>query len=455
MIFFRSHTLRFLLPILLAAAGAALFSWLVPREIEAVKQQFIGFPDSDVFTHELRPVILGGLCFLPALASLLYALGSILDRYIAREFAMIFGICLASLTLIWLLMDLNDNIGDFRDSKNLLATLVRFYAARSPAVFLLLMPYSLLLALLYALGKLSGNREIIAMLQSGHSLVRLTLPLIMAGIFFSLLSLGLNYHWAPIAEGSVDAIRAEAGGKTAMQAMNVLYRNPTDRRLWKVGAFPQDYNMGGALMDVEVTTSLPDKSLEERILAKQAFWNRTTRQWTFENPVIGHFKPDEPTIFESPSEPVVKKTWSETPFQLIKPGLSAGYLGIPDLSTWLMSNARGGQFASPAPYLTQWHHRWALPFTCLITVLLSTPLGVHFSRRGPGGGILLAVVLSGLMLLVTGISLALGESGYLLPVQAAWLPNVAFGALGLYLFHRRITGRPIYLILRRLVPGND
>ena len=121
----------------------------------------------------------------------------------------------------------------------------------------------------------------------------------------------------------------------------------------------------------------------------------------------------------------------------------------------MQSNANNHESANPAPYLTQWHYRWALPFTCLVTVMLATPLAVHFSRRGPGGGILLAVVLSGLLLLVTSISMALGESGTLKPIHAAWLPNIAFAILGLYLFHRRLTGRPIYLILRRLVPGND
>jgi lipopolysaccharide export system permease protein len=88
-------------------------------------------------------------------------------------------------------------------------------------------------------------------------------------------------------------------------------------------------------------------------------------------------------------------------------------------------------------------------------VLLATPLGVHFSRRGAGGGVLLAVILSGLMLLLTSISVALGASGTLHPAHAAWLPNVIFTLLALYLFHRRISGQPIYLLLRRLLPGGD
>ncbi len=452
---FRDKLLRFLLPLILAAAGAALCAVLIPAEREAVDRQLTGFPDSDVLSQEMRPVILAAICFLPALGSLIYALGGTMDRYIAREFAGIFAVCISALVLIWLIMDLNDKVSDFRNTGDAFGTMLKFYGTRAPAVLLLLMPYSLLLSLLYSLGKLSGNREVIAMIQSGRSVIRITLPLILTGILFSLLCLGLNYHWAPIAEGTVDRLLSEAGGKKAVQATNVLFRNSTDRRLWKVGAFPQDYHMGGALTDVEITTARPDLTLASKLNAKRAYWDRSNQQWTFEEATVEKFSPGQPPVFESPTGPLVIDGWPETPFQLIKPGLSAAFLGIPDLTSWLKTNERDGQFASPAPYLTQWHYRWALPFTCLVTVLLATPLAVHFARRGPGGGVFIAVVLSGLMLLVSSISLALGESGTLSPVQAAWLPNIAFALLGLYLFRRRITGRPIYLVLRRLCPGND
>jgi len=90
-----------------------------------------------------------------------------------------------------------------------------------------------------------------------------------------------------------------------------------------------------------------------------------------------------------------------------------------------------------------------------VTVLLATPLAIHFSRRGPGGGIFLAVVLSAIMLLLSSIILAFGEAGIIHPVAAAWMPNTAFALLAIYLYHRRITGRPIYHILRRLIPNGS
>lgn len=454
--FFRSSLSRFLLPLALAALGAGLCAILVPAEMLAVKQQLIGFPDSDVQAHEARPVILAVLCFLPALAGLIYCCGSTLDRYVARQFAGIFGICLSALFSIWLLIDLSDKIGDFREAGDVLGTMGQFYGTRLPAILLLLLPYSLLLSLLYSLGKLSTNREIIAMIQAGRGILRIALPLMIAGVFFSLVSLGLNFHWAPIAEGSVDDILDEASGKQVTEASNVLYRNSKNRRLWMIGAFPQNYQMGQPLLDVEVTTTRADETLESRISSKQAFWEKKTHTWTFEEPTIGHFRPGQPADFQTlEGGPLKITSWSETPWQLIKPGLSAAYLGIPDLSSWLRANAQNAENADASPYLTQWHYRWALPFTCLVTVLLATPLAIHFSRRGAGGGVFIAVVLSALMLLLSNISLALGEAGTLSPAHAAWLPNVSFSLLGLYLFHRRLSGRPIYRSLLRFLPGND
>ena len=453
--FTRRHLMPLLLALALAGLGAALYVALLPGENHAIEQQLVGFPDSDIAAHRARTLYLAGLCALPALAALAYALGDTLDRYITRQFLGIFGICLSALFLIWLLIDLSDKISDFRDTPSVIGTILYFYSARSPAILLLLLPYSLLLALLYSLGKLSSQREIIAVIQSGRSVIRTSLPLLVAGVFCSLLSLGLNYHWAPIAEGTQDEILATASGQQASEASKVLYRSPENNRLWMIGAFPPDYEKGKPLLNVEVTTTGENREIISRVSASHAKWDRATRSWTFENPVIGRFKPGDPPVFETRQAPLVIDSWPETPWQLIKPGLEAAHLGIPDLNTWLQASARHRGFADPSPYLTQWHYRWSQPFTCIVTVLLAAPLAIHFSRRGPGGGVFLAVVLSALMLLLSNISLAFGEAGLMRPALAAWLPNLAFALLGLYLFHRRVTGRPIYQSLLRLLPGTD
>lgn len=428
----------------LAAAGAALCVWLIPSETQAVREHLAGFPDADAATHGMRPLVLAAMCFLPAVGACFYALGGELDRYVARSFLSIFCICLGSLLMIWLLIDLSDKVGDLQGAKNMLASLIAVYSTRAPAVLLLLLPYGLLLSLLYCLSQLSASREVIAMIQSGRGIVRITLPLVIAGIICTLFGMGLNYQWAPVADGRQDEVMAEAKGEVTQEASRVLFNNAPKKRVWMIGAFPHDYQKGAPLKFVEITTSNAQNQIETRLSADSAGWDPPTRRWIFENATIATHQDGLPPDFKKSEGPLVIDSFEETPMQLIKPGLSAENLGIPDLSSWLKARAAGLNFADPAPYRTEWHYRWAMPFTCLVSVMLAVPLAVNFSRRGPAGSIALAVGFSAIMLLISTIVLAFGHAGDMPPALAAWLPNFAFFALGVYLFKQRIHGRPLF-----------
>lgn len=468
MLFSREILRRVLAPLLLALLGVGLFNWLVPGESRAVYEQLNGFPDSDASAHAVRPTLLGALCFLPAICGILYSMAGTLARYMTRQFLGIFSICFCALLMIWLLQDLQNNLPDLRGGKHLFQTIVTFYGTRLPFIVRELLPYALLLSLLFCLGKLSKSREIVAMIQTGRSLPRIVSPLIVAGLTATALCMALNYHWAPIAEGSGEELLQQAKGATVSEASNVLYRNSAKHRLWMVGTFPKNYEKGEPLLNVEVTTTDDAKNLLTRISAERAIWNRRDRSWTFENAWEGDFKevksiyegePDriEPVFNDNEGETrtVVRRGWSETPWQLIKPGLAPPFLGIPDLNSWLRANAGNEVTMDPSPYLTQWHYRWAQPVICLVTVLLAAPLGIHFSRRGSTGGVAVAVALSGSLLFLTTMSLSLGEAAKISPAVAAWTPNVVFALLGIYLFHRRIAGRPIYQSILKLFPGGN
>lgn len=445
---------RWLFPLVTLVIGGLAISILVPLEMAAVREHLEGFPDSHVFAHSLRPWILAFLCLMPAIAATAYHFGTTFDRYVARQFMAIFLICLGSLFGIWLLLDLNNNLGDFKGGSSRYLSVLLFYLYRAPAILMLILPYTLLLSLIYGLGRFSKSNEIIAMIQSGTGIIRVSAPLVFAGLWCSAFLLGLNYHWAPQAEGQRHEMVARANGWPIYDAKNVLYRDPASQRLWMVGAFPENFQQAGNLYNVEVTTLGADNALESRMTSPRASWDRKSREWTFENPLITRFTAGESPTLERPEGLVLRTDWKETPSQIIKPGLSVEYLGIPEISSWLASPLAKQAVSNQPSYLTHWHYRWALPFTCLVTVLLAAPLSIHFSRRGGGGGIFLAVLLSVLMIFFSSIALALGESALLPPLLAAWLPNIGFGLLGLWLYHRRLTGRPIYQSFKRFLTLN-
>ena len=458
-----SHPLSRFAPFaVLALLGSLLAIWLVPHEQEAVREHLIGFPDDDTTSHNLRPLVLGILCLLPAAAALLYALADTLDRYLARQMLSAVGITFLALVVIWVLLDLNDNLGEMRNAENPWHFIIRYYGILFGPVFVLLAPFALLLGLLYSLGKLSGTHEVIAMLQTGRGVARVIAPLTTVGVFLSVACLLFNYHLGPWGEGYQQGMIEELRDGSASRARNVLYQNEDSGRTWLVGRFPYDYNRGVPLRDIQITNKNAEGDIISRFKAPVARWDLITREWSFENPELMILPRGEPTddirtlmpIFERQAPTVVFKDWPETPWQIVNPGLQARYLGIPGLRSWLRANEHLA-WVDRQPFITQWHYRTAQPWICLVVVLLAAPLGIVFSRRGLAGGVAVAVFLAAMMLFSAEVFLALGDSGYIRPVLAAWGTNFVFTAIALFLLWRRLRGQSIYQSLKRLLPMGE
>lgn len=447
----------FLLSLLGLAAGALL----APFEAAAVREHLIGFPGADPRLHGLRPWAVCGLCLVPALGALWYAFASILDRYLFRKTLSAFLIATSALLLLFILMDFQDSMSDIlsvfapgeEESGEAISAaaahpwrfLGAYYTVLLSQTIVLLLPFTILLGLLFSLGQLSSSREIIAFTQTGRGIFRLLRPLVILGSLLSLLSFFLNFHLAPWAEGYREALLESAQQGTASQANNVMHHNPDDHRLWFIGRFPYDQT----LLEVEIGSMTADGVLIDRLKATKATWNRETGDWSFSNPrrILARTEPT-PIYEKGLPDPLIISDWSETPSQLIQRGLDARYLGIPGLQDWLRLNPDRANFLTRS-FETQLHYRWAKPWLCLVSVLLAAPLGISFSRRGRGGTVTVAIILSGVMLFSAEIFLAFGDSGQIPSIPAAWATNAIFTLLALILIQRRLVGRPIFQTIRK------
>src|SRR6266480_3813995 len=94
----------------------------------------------------------------------------LLDRYVIRNFVQVYFYCIAGFISIWLIFDVSDNISTFIDEHISLWLVVRYYATQIPQVLIILLPVSLLLSLLFALGRMSRSNEIFSMLTARASL---------------------------------------------------------------------------------------------------------------------------------------------------------------------------------------------------------------------------------------------------------------------------------------------
>jgi len=443
----------FIWPVVLTVFGVLLCFWVVPQEIIAVENHIIGFPDTDAFGHRVRPWLLGLLCMLPAIASWLYSTAGILDRYMARQFISAFSLSMGTLLVVFILMDLQHNMSNFREAGDTMGLIINYYGINIPALFVFLLPYVLLLALLYCLGKMSRHQEIVAMIQTGRGVLRICAPLLITGLFTSIICLIFNYHWGPWAEGHKNIILDMAKDGHADSARSVLYRDSKSKRVWLVGAFPYRFEKNGTIRNVSIKEFNKDGYPIHRLEATTATWSRIDKQWTFNGVQLIDLEA-KPVPKKLESADSITRDWQETPWQIVKPGLNQSHLGIPELNSWLKAH-QNVEWADHRPYLTQWHYRLAQPIICIITILLAAPLGIVFSRRGIGGGVSIALFLSAGMLFASSFFLTFGEAGRMPPALAAWSTNILFALIALTLFHRRITGRPIYQSIMKILPNGD
>jgi lipopolysaccharide export system permease protein len=131
---------------------------------------------------------------------------SILDRYILKKFSVPFLYCFGGFIGIWFIFDLADNLQDFIQGSATFEMLVSYYASQVPEIIIIALPLGTLLALLYSLSAMSRSNEIISMLGSGRSVVRILVPLMVVGVVLTGVTAFFNYEGTFFATGKTSGL---------------------------------------------------------------------------------------------------------------------------------------------------------------------------------------------------------------------------------------------------------
>jgi lipopolysaccharide export system permease protein len=362
-----------------------------------------------------------------------------LDRYVIRNFLQPYLYCIIGFLSIWLIFDISDNSATILEGHVSLAEVGRFYFSQLPQVLVILLPVALLLALLFCLGKMSRANEIVSMLTAGISVPRVLLPLMVLGLLTTGLVLALNYSLAPHAELSRKIFfdNLNRGGPKQVRISGQIFRNRTNNRTWFIAHFQPNSNK---FEGVQVIQQDEHDNIVKNYLATTANYDPATKVWHFELTKIVQYDAAGNITHEELLPTLAIPGWTETPYRLSSANVRAEFLGVPELREYLRFNSDFPETLL-APFHTQLQYRLALPWTCLVVVFMAAPLGIGFSRRGILAGVAIAIVLVFSMNFLIHLFLALGEGDRISPLVAAWMPNVLFAAVGLYLLHLRATNR--------------
>src|SRR5438045_7829552 len=197
----------------------------------------------------------------------------LLDRYVIGNFLQVYFYCIAGFISIWLIFDVSDNISSFIDNHIGLALVARYYGTQIPQVFIILLPVSLLLSLLFSLGRMSRANEVVSMLTAVVSLPRVLVPLIGMGLLTVAASMALNYSLAPHADLARKTFLSEAQARPSRYIQGQIFRNRTDLRTWFVQNFLNHCN---TFNNVQVLQQYTNTNIIRNYVATRAITLLTT-----------------------------------------------------------------------------------------------------------------------------------------------------------------------------------
>jgi lipopolysaccharide export LptBFGC system permease protein LptF len=200
------------------------------------------------------------------------------------------------------------------------------------------------------------------------------------------------------------------------------------------------------LENVHVIQQDEQGNIDRKWYAGRATWDARTKNWNLVRGVIIDFDKSGNEVkrdgFAQKGGGRMISDWSETPWRIASSSFEPQNLSIPELKDYLVNNADFPEGAL-APFRTYLSHRAAMPWSCLVVVLIAAPLGIVFNRRGVLAGVASSIFIFFGMIVTTNLFLALGKGQRVSAVVAAWTPNAIIGVIGLVLLYFRSTNRDL------------
>jgi lipopolysaccharide export system permease protein len=297
--------------------------------------------------------------------------------------------------------------------------MARYALLRTPRLLDQAAPLGVLAGSVFAFMKLSGESQIVAIRASGVSIYRLTTMCVPAVLVVMLINFLAVEVVAPRTDPLLQAWwNATAPADEKPEVKPHAFRVGSD----VVIATPADVQ-GRALTAVKIYRRDDQGRLIERVQAAAATY--VGGGWRLTNPQFIRYMQTGVRTGEAG-----QMTWVSS----FRPSdVRALFSGDPAITAQSAARALtgGGSERPQTYYITQFQRAFAHPVGALVMLILAAPVALANFRSGQGATFVLGSLGAGLVFLVAdGLLNAMGESGAVNPVLAAWTAPVVFAALG-------------------------
>ncbi|MCU0402536.1 MAG: LptF/LptG family permease [Algoriphagus sp.] len=350
----------------------------------------------------------------------------ILDKLIIKEFLKTYFFVVLMLILIVLVLDFTEKNDTYIRNQVPARDILKYMGNYGLYLNNLLTPITVFIAVIFITSKMAGRTEIVAILSSGVSFVRMLRPFLFAAAMIGSISFLLNGWVLPVATAGVSEFRIRylEKGKASTDP-NIHIKVGPDAyayisRFYQSGLTGYDFTL----------EEIRDGKLLSKLSSDRIQWDTTKNVWRLENWRLRVLKENGEDYTVGPEMDTVL---SISPADFDLPENHHETLKLPELSRQIkILEDRGADNVSY--YRIERYVRFMSPFAAVILTFIGVIMSARKTRGGSGFQIALGFFLAFVYILLFILSRTFAEAGTQYPIFAVWLPNIIFAVTGLVLY---------------------
>lgn len=352
-----------------------------------------------------------------------------LDRYIIRKYLSTFFFTALLFSIISITINFSEHIEKFIDQPVTKKEIFfDYYLNFIPYINGLLWPIFSLIAVVFFTSRMARNTEVVGMLNAGMSYTQFLRPYLITSFFLAGIYLLGNHIFFP------------RGNKTMMTFENkYIFKNNYKVKSSNIHLFigPEskvfiaNYNTTDSSGTGFRLEQYKDLRLTYLLQAKSFKYLRKEKKWRIKDYDVRSWENGKEQYFSSRGMDL-DTSIALYPSDFVYYTNDKEMMTSAELLRFIQyEKERGIGFSRIMR--SEYHRRWAEPFTIVILSLIGAAISSRKLRGGMGLNLALGVCIGALFVFLSKFALTFSTNLHMNPMLAMWLPNLVFGSLAYYL----------------------
>lgn len=353
-----------------------------------------------------------------------------LDLYIFKKFIGTFFFAISMLILIVIIFDLSENIDSFvKHDAPWQRVLVDYYLTSVPYFINLYIYLFTFIAVVFFTSKMAGNSEIIAILSNGISFWRFLYPYMLGAITLVIMSLYFGNFLIPETNEIRRKFKDEYMERLSQSSgRNVHIQTGKDEFI-----YVESYNITKQYGYKFSWEKYEGSELKSKMMGDLLYHDTIAENsWKIDPYTVRYIDDGQETLEMGRDYRALLNLLPTDLYSMKEDFEEMDYFELRDHILGL--EARGAEGVKA--YQVEMHRRMADPAAILILTLIGAALSSRKVRGGIGLHLGIGITIAFSYILFMQVSKSFAISGDLSPALAAWIPNIIFSIVGVYLLKK-------------------